>query len=70
MGTYPLWVEYVLRGEIYVAPDDDDDDILKGKLRFSKPQKEERELLDFDPRGELIQVYDNGTLIFDVFFPE
>ena len=71
MGTYPLWVDYVLRGEIYVAPDDDDDDdILKGKLRFSNPQKEERELLDFEPRGELIQVYDGGTLIFDVFFPE
>jgi hypothetical protein len=71
MGTYPLWVDPVLRGEINVAPDDDDDDDkLKGKLRFSNPQKEEREFLDFDPRGKLIEVYDGGTLIFDVYFPE
>jgi len=78
MGTYPLWIDDTDRGEIYVAPDDDDDDDkLKGKLRFSNPQKDDRELLDFDPRGMWIEVYDDGTVIFDakarifdVYFPE
>jgi hypothetical protein len=78
MGTYPLRVADTPRGEIYVAPDDDDDDDkLKGKLRFSNPQKEERELLDFEPRGKWIEVYDDGTVdfdddarIFDVYFPD
>jgi hypothetical protein len=70
-GSYPLWVGSELRGEIIVPTDSDDDDgTLKGKLRFSSPQKGERELLDFDPRGMLIEVYDGGTLIFEVFFPE
>jgi len=73
MDAYPLslWVESFFRGEIYVVADhDDDDDNLKGKLRFSNPQKEERELLDFDPRGQMIEVYGGGKLIFDDFFPE
>jgi len=69
-GTYPLWVGSELRGEIIVPTDSDDDDgTFKGKLRFSNPQKSERELLDFDPRGMLIEIYDGGTLIFEVFFP-
>ena len=71
MGTYPLSVDSALRGEIYVAPDDDDDDDkLKGKLRFSDPQKEGRELLNFDPRGKWIEVWEDGTIIFEVLFPE
>jgi len=70
-GTYPLWVESVLRGAINVAIDpDDDDDKLKGKLRFSDPQKEGRELLDFDPRGKWIEVNEGGTIIFEILFPE
>jgi hypothetical protein len=71
MGAYPLRVDDILRGEIDVADDDDpNDDTLKGKLRFSNPQKEQRELLDFDPRGQWIEVYDDGTIIFEVEFPE
>jgi len=72
IGSYPLWVDNVLRGNLIVAADDDDDgdDKPKGKLRFSDPQKGERELLDFDPRGKLVEVFDDVTLIFDVFFPE
>jgi hypothetical protein len=69
-GTYPLWVGNELRGNIIVPTDsDDDDDTLKGKLRFSDPQKDQRELLDFDPRGMLIEVYDGTEPIFEVFFP-
>ena len=70
-GTYPLRVSNVLRGVINVAVDpDDDDDKLKGKLRFSDPQKEQRELLDFDPRGEWVEVYNGTGVIFEVLFPE
>jgi hypothetical protein len=69
-GTYTLWVGNELRGDIIVPSDsDDNDDTLKGKLRFSDPQKDQRELLDFDPRGMLIEVYDGVDIIFEVFFP-
>jgi len=71
VGTYLLRVDDVLRGEIDVAVDpDDDDDKLKGKLRFSNPQKEERELLDFDTWNKWIEVYEGATIIFEVLFPE
>ena len=71
VGIYPVRVNDILRGEIDVAVDpDDDDDKLKGKLRFSNPQKEERELLEFDPRGEWVEVYEGGVVIFEVHFPE
>jgi len=75
-GSYPLWVGGELRGQIIVAVDpDEDDDKLKGKLRFSDPQKDEREFLDFDPRGLLIEVYNVGgdqviDIIFEKYFPE
>jgi len=70
-GSYPLWTDNELRGQIVVAADDDDDDgTLKGKLRFSDPQKDERVLLDFDPRGTLVEVYSGADIIFEVFFPE
>jgi hypothetical protein len=69
-GSYPLWVDNSPRGNIVVAAEEDDDATLKGKLRFSNPQKEERELLDFDPRGKWVEVYEGTTRIFDVLFPE
>lgn len=69
-GSYPLWVDNVLRGEISVTQGGDGDQTFKGKLRFSDPQKEQRELLDFDPRGMLIEVYGGTEIIFDTFFPE
>ncbi len=70
-GSYALWVGNELRGQIVVDVDeDDDDDKLKGKLRFSDPQKDDREFLDFDPRGLLVEVYNDADLLFDVFFPD
>lgn len=72
-GDYPLRVAATLRGQITVAADEDDEDeTLKGKLRFSDPQKEGRTLLDFDPRGQWVEVYDvdDTSIIFDVFFPD
>ena len=71
VGSYPLRVDDFLRGEIQVVQDDDDDDDgTKGKLRFSDPQKEEREPLEFDPRGQWIEVYDGESVIFETAFPE
>lgn len=75
-GSYPLRIEGTLRGQIIVAMDEGDgDDSLKGKLRFSQPQKNERELLDFDVTGQLIEVYDVGgesieDIIFEKRFPD
>ena len=74
MAAYPLilWVDSTYVGDILIVADhDDDDDNLKGKLRFSDPQKEGRELLNFDPRLQLIEVFDGGSdPIFEVIFPE
>lgn len=67
-GSYPLRVGDVLRGQIVVP--DDGDDSPKGKLRFSDPQKEDREPLGFDPRGKWVEVYDGDTIILEVDFPE
>lgn len=69
-GSYPLLVAGTPRGNIVVAADDDEDDTLKGKLRFSNPQKEGREWLNFDPRGEWVEVYNETESIFEVVFPE
>ncbi len=73
VGLYPFFVEGYTeaKGQIEVAADDDgDDDNLKGKLRFSDPQKEERELLDFDPRGLWLEVTNGSDVILEVLFPE
>ncbi|MBT8047990.1 MAG: hypothetical protein HKN57_01320 [Xanthomonadales bacterium] len=72
-GAYPLRVNAVPVGQIVVTADEDEDDgSLKGRIRFSKPQKEERELLNFDPRDQWIEVYDadDAQIILEVFFPE
>ncbi|MFC1688688.1 hypothetical protein ACFL07_03395 [Pseudomonadota bacterium] len=69
-GTYTLDVMGQYKGDIIVAPDDDDDDTLKGKIRFSNPQKDERELLNFDPRGQLVEVYEDSDRLFELFFPQ
>lgn len=66
-GSYALDVGGVQRGEIEVTPSGND---TKGKLRFSDPQKEERLALDFDPRGELIEVRAGADIFLEVFFPE
>ncbi len=69
-GMYPLFVDGFQRGQVEVAADDDDDDKFKGKLRFSDPQKEDRELLNFDPRGFWLEVTNGSEVILEVLFPE
>lgn len=71
-GSYPLWVENERQGDIIVTvdPDDPDENRLKGKLRFSDPQKDGREPLDFDPRGQLVEIFSDSDPIFEAFFPD
>ena len=57
----------VEQGQIEVAADGDDS---KGKIRFSDPQEDGRELLDFDPRGQLIEVLSGTDVVLEVFFPD
>lgn len=66
-GSYRLFVGGALAGEFEVAVEGDD---LKGKIRFSDPQKEDRLLLDFDPLGAWIEVLDGDTVVLEVLFPE
>jgi hypothetical protein len=42
-----------------------------GRLRFSDLQKEGRELLEFDPRGEIVEIYSGGDIILEIVpFPD
>jgi hypothetical protein len=66
-GLYPLVVGGVEQGQIEVAADGDKS---KGRIRFSDPQKENRELLEFDPRGQLIEVLSGTDVVLEVFFPD
>jgi len=67
-GPYSLIVDGDGKGTIEVVADGDD---LRGKLRFSDPQKEDRLLLDFDPRGEWIEVVDAAdAVVLEVLFPD
>jgi len=55
-------------GEIEVV---EQDGKTKGKLKFTEPKKDETLLLDFDPRGGIIEVFiQDGALILDALFPE
>jgi hypothetical protein len=66
-GLYPLQVGGTERGQIEVVADGDD---TKGELRFSDPQIDGRALLDFDPRGQLIEVLSGTDVVLEVFFPD
>ena len=66
-GLYTLVVGGVERGQIEVAADGDD---FKGRIRFSDPQKEDRELLDFSPAGQWIEVLSGTDVVLEVLFPD
>ena len=70
-GHYTLYIDHQEKGIIEVF---DDTNKTKGKIRFSDPQKEGRELLDFDVLGALIEVKlvvenEAGVPFFDGIFP-
>lgn len=75
-GTYTIRVGGVDEGELQVAINGDGDGIGKGETEFTSPQVEETdetegtELLDFDPRGQLVEIVDaEGTTVLSAEFP-
>lgn len=66
-GLYALVVGGVERGQIEVVADGDD---FKGRIRFSDPKKDDRELLDFAPAGQWIEVLSGTDVVLEVLFPE
>jgi len=66
VGPYTLFIDGMNKGQIDVVMDGDK---TKGRIRFSDPQKEERQYLGFDPRGSLIVVENASGPILEVIFP-
>lgn len=66
-GLYALHVAGVKEGDIEVVENDGQ---FKGKLEFSNPQTADSELLDFDPRGEIVEILQGGVVILETLFPE
>ena len=67
VGEYELQVGEIPRGTIVVTEDDDGD--TEGEIEFRSPAGPGSLLLDFDPRGQLIEIFDGDTLIFSADFP-
>ncbi|MDJ0654534.1 MAG: hypothetical protein QNJ40_10295 [Xanthomonadales bacterium] len=65
-GSYALRVGGVERGIIDVTATAGE---VEGEIEFRDPVEPGKELLDFDPRGELVEVLEGDTLIFSVEFP-
>jgi len=67
-GFYTVVVNSIEVGEIEVIEEDGD---FVGKIKYSDPQKGNALELDFDPRGELIEILQaDDQVILDVLFPE
>jgi len=66
VGGYDLVVGGVQRGTITVEASDDGNE---GEIEFGDPADDDELMLDFDPRGELIEIFDGDALIFSVNFP-
>ena len=67
-GSYSLVVDGIVRGTL-IATVDDDDDEAEGDLSFSNPIEDDDLLLDFDPRGTLVEIVDGETQLFFIDFP-
>jgi hypothetical protein len=69
-GTYDLFVAGEFRGEI-TASIDDGDDQAEGSIEFRSPQRRDYPLLDFDPSGANIEVFNSsGALVLSSVAPE
>ncbi|MDT8410060.1 MAG: hypothetical protein RQ741_10710 [Wenzhouxiangellaceae bacterium] len=67
VGDYVLSVGGVERGVIAVAADGDGQ--TEGEIVFRSPVEPGKLPLEFDPRGQLVEVLDGATVIFAVDFP-
>lgn len=68
VGDYAVNVGGVERGTLSVIVDDDGDTF--GRLRFRDPAVGNHLPLDFEPRGALIEILADGTVVFSGTFPE
>jgi len=66
-GEYELWIGGLLRGVIQVI---DFGTEIEGEIEFSFPQSSGEELLDFDPRGQVVEIRQNGMVYLDGLFPQ
>lgn len=70
-GLYALHINGVNHGDIEVVEDDGD---FEGKIKLTSPQKEGTLELLVDPRGQLVEVFQNAVedapAILEVLFPE
>lgn len=67
-GFYAVLVGGAEVGEIEVVEDDGD---FEGKIKFTDPQNAETLELDFDPRGQLIEVLQaDDQVVLDAMFPD
>jgi hypothetical protein len=46
------------------------DGSIEGELEFRNPVEPGKILLDFDPRGQAIEVLDGSTVILEMSFPQ
>ena len=67
-GGYPLRVGGQIEGVIPVTIRQDGS--IEGELEFRNPVEPGKILLDFDPRGQVIEVLDGATVILETTFPQ
>ena len=67
VGSYTLFVGGVERAMIEVVQQEDDE--TKGEIEFRYPVEAGKLPLDFDPRGETIEVAEGATTLFSSVFP-
>ena len=68
VGPYSLHVGDQIVGVIQVRMLEDGS--VEGELEFRNPVEPGKVLLDFDPRGQNIEVLDGSTVILETLFPE
>lgn len=71
VGFYSVEVAGMSKGEVEVVEDDGD---FEGRVKFSDPQKGENLELEFDPRGQVVEIRqttgDQPAVILEVLFPD
>ena len=67
VGSYDLRIAGVIVGAIQVVQLQDGS--VEGELEFRNPVEPGKILLDFDPRGQQIDVLDGSTVVLETLFP-
>ena len=68
VGDYSLRVGAKVVGTLTVAQQVDGS--VEGELEFRNPVEPGKVLLDFDPRGQQIDVLEGSTVVLETLFPE